>query len=198
MDAPIQKSEVENTQMKMNLSLASLGKVALPLALALALSAPAGATLFDVSASLDGPQANAGGGTGSPGTGTLVGSFDSDTNALTWNIQWNGLSGTPTLMHFHGPATPAQNAGVQVGTGVAGPPVIGNAILSDPQEADLLAGLWYLNLHTTTFAGGEIRGQVSATIPPEPMPGPGLFLVLPVAVAGGFVLNRRWKRHAGT
>ncbi len=60
-------------------------------------------------------------------------------------------------MHFHGPALPNQNAGVQVGTGVAGPPVIGNAILNDSQEADLLAGLWYLNLHTNTDPGGEIR-----------------------------------------
>jgi len=53
---------------------------------------------------------------------------------------------------------------VQVNTGVAGPPVVGNAVLAAGQVNDLLAGLWYLNLHTTTFGGGEIRGQVV----PEP------------------------------
>ena len=27
--------------------------------------------------------------------------------------------------------------------------------------ADLMAGLWYINLHTAEYPGGEIRGQVT-------------------------------------
>ncbi len=140
---------------------------ALATLVALTLATSARATIIPLSALMDGPQANAGAGTGSPGTGLATITLDDATNGLSWNITWdNQLIGTPTLMHFHGPALTTQNAGVQVSTGVAGPPVVGNAILSNIQEADLLAGLWYLNLHTTAYAGGEIRGQV--LVIPEP------------------------------
>ena len=142
----------------------------LPLVTAFVFLAPAAsAVIIPLTASMDCLQANAGAGTcgaGGSGTGTGTITLDTVSNALSWSITWSGLSGTPTLMHFHGPALSNQNAGVQIGTGVAGPPVVGNAILSAGQEADLLAGLWYLNLHTTTFTGGEIRGQVLAV--PEP------------------------------
>ena len=142
--------------------------VALIAVLGLAFSVPASAATIPLSVSLDGPQANAGAGSGSPGTGTATLSFDTVTKALTWSISWEGLDGTPALMHFHGPALPNQNAGVQIGTGVIGPPVVGNAILSASQEADLMAGLWYLNLHTDLAPSGEIRGQVlSQSVPNE-------------------------------
>jgi len=142
----------------------------LPLTLVLAalvLPVPAQAIIIPLSALMDCAQANAGAGTcgaGGSGTGTATINLDTDTNTLSWNITWSGLSGTPILMHFHGPALPSQNAGVQVDTGVVGPPVVGNTILSASQVSDLLGGLWYLNLHTTAFGGGEIRGQVV----PEP------------------------------
>jgi hypothetical protein len=140
--------------------------VALAAALALAFAVPVSATTIPLSVSMDGAQANAGAGTGSPGTGSATLSFDTVTKALTWSITWSGLIGDPTAMHFHGPALPNKNAGVQIGTGVAGPPVVGNAILSASQEADMMAGLWYLNLHS--FPGGEIRGQVlSQSVPNE-------------------------------
>jgi hypothetical protein len=126
----------------------------------------ANASIIPLMASMDGDQADAGAGTGSGGRGTATITFDDVSNLLSWSIVWSGLDGDPTLMHFHGPALPNQNAGVQVGTGVAGPPVVGDAVLTAPQAADLLAGLWYLNLHTTTSPGGEIRGTV--TVVPEP------------------------------
>jgi hypothetical protein len=174
-----------------------LTRFGLTLALMIGLSAQASYAHYDVSATLNGPQANAGAGSGSAGVGALVGTFDSDTKQLSWSIQWSGLTGTATAMHFHGPASPTQNAGAQVTAGVAGPPVIGNAILSATQEADLLAGLWYLNLHTTTSPGGEIRGQVAATETPSPsaVPGAGLLLVFPLMIAGGIGLIRRERQR---
>lgn len=164
-----------------------LVKVALAVAVAVSLSAAADAVTINLVANMDGAQANAGAGTGSPGTGTGTITLDTVTNALTWSITWSGLIGTPTLMHFHGPALPNQNAGVQVGTGVVGPPVVGNAVLNNTQEADLLAGLWYLNLHTTAFGGGEIRGQV---LIPEPST-----LVLFVGGLGLMAVGRRRQRR---
>ena len=148
------------------------------------------ATLIPLGVAMDGAQANAGVGTGSPGTGTATVTLDDATFVLSWSITWSGLIGTPTAMHFHGPALPNQNAGVQVGTGVVGPPVFGNAVISASQEADLLAGLWYLNLHTTAFPGGEIRGQVLSQT--SSVPEPSTLAIFAIALAGlGFMMRRR-------
>ena len=138
------------------------------LLLGLTTALPASAIIIPLTANMTGAKANAGAGTGSTGTGLGTITLDTGTNVLTWSISWSGLIGTAAAMHFHGPALPNQNAGVQVSTGVAGPPVIGNAFLGAGQVADLVAGLWYLNLHTAAHPGGEIRGQVLATSVPEP------------------------------
>jgi hypothetical protein len=37
---------------------------------------------------------------------------------------------------------------------------MGSAILTDAQEQQLLAGQWYVNIHTAAHPDGEIRGQV--------------------------------------
>jgi hypothetical protein len=39
-------------------------------------------------------------------------------------------------------------------------PLTGVATINQTQAADLLAGRWYINLHTPNNPGGEIRGQV--------------------------------------
>ena len=133
---------------------------------------------------MDGVQANAGAGTGSAGIGTAMVSLDTNTNLLDWNIGWSGLTGNPTAMHFHGPALAGVNAGVQVGIGVTNNPMIGNATISASQANDLVAGLWYANLHTDFAPGGEIRGQVV----PEP-------LTLSLFGLGSAMLIRRRQRR---
>jgi hypothetical protein len=37
----------------------------------------------------------------------------------------------------------------------------GSAILTDTQAEDLMAGKWYVNIHTAAHKAGEIRGQVT-------------------------------------
>ncbi len=67
-----------------------------------------------------------------------------------------------TAGHFHGPAEPGKNAGVVVPfTSVATSPIEGSATLTDAQAADLVAGKYYVNIHTDANKGGEIRGQVT-------------------------------------
>jgi hypothetical protein len=39
-------------------------------------------------------------------------------------------------------------------------PIKGSATLTEAQAADLLAGKYYINIHTAAHKGGEIRGQV--------------------------------------
>ena len=121
------------------------------------------ATTTHLVATIDGDQANMGAGTGSPGTGSATLTYDDATNLFSWDISWSGLSGSITLAHFHGPASMAQNAGVQVdigGTSGLTSPSIGSATLTNEQATDLLNELWYINIHTTVNGGGEIRGQV--------------------------------------
>jgi hypothetical protein len=40
-------------------------------------------------------------------------------------------------------------------------PFEGEATLNDAQASDLMAGKWYINIHTAANKGGEIRGQVT-------------------------------------
>lgn len=97
-------------------------------------------------------------------TGTLTGSYNSATNTLTYTINWTGLSGAPTMMHFHGPAGVGEIASPIVH--IIGYPlqttgsVSGTAIIEETNEADLLNERWYYNLHTATNGSGEIRAQV--------------------------------------
>lgn len=95
----------------------------------------------------------------SPAIGSATLTLDTAINQLCWNIVYSGLLATEVAAHFHGPAPPGVNAGVQIPLPV-GSPKVGCATLTDTQEADVLAGLWYINIHTTLSPGGEIRGQV--------------------------------------
>ena len=94
----------------------------------------------------------------SAGMGQLQAEFDKATNTL----RYSGLSGPVKAAHFHGPAEAGKNAGVALGINNAGEsPVQGSAVLTADQAADLLAGKWYVNVHTAANPGGEVRGQVT-------------------------------------
>jgi hypothetical protein len=98
----------------------------------------------------------------STGTGTADIDYDAATKKLSWKLTYSGLSGPATAAHFHGPAEPGKNAGVTVAIPNAiEVPAEGSAILTDAQAADLMAGKYYVNVHTAANPGGEIRGQVT-------------------------------------
>ena len=98
----------------------------------------------------------------SAGTGTADIDYDAATKKLTWKLTYSGLSGPATAAHFHGPAEAGKNGGVAVAIPNAGTsPAEGSATLTDAQAADLLAGKYYINVHTAANPGGEIRGQVT-------------------------------------
>ena len=95
------------------------------------------------------------------GRGNAVVTYDTTTRQLTWAITFSDLTGDATVAHFHGPAGPKENAKVAVMIGKAPKsPAKGSATLTDGQAADLLAGRWYINIHTDKNRPGEIRGQV--------------------------------------
>ena len=98
----------------------------------------------------------------SPGRGTAEIQYNSNTNMLTWKVTYSGLTGPATGAHIHGPASPTANAGILVpfGANLTAQPIQGQATITQAQFGDLAAGLWYVNVHTAQFPGGEIRGQL--------------------------------------
>lgn len=102
----------------------------------------------------------------SHGHGTLDATFDTSSKSLQWTVTYADLSSPVTAAHFHGPAPVGQNAKIQVPIEKADlpSPIKGSATLDDKQAADLMAGQWYFNIHTTQNPSGEIRGQV---LPPN-------------------------------
>ena len=143
-------------------------------------AAPAEGAVVNFNFPIDGTQQVAPVVTAASGTGLVT--LDTTTNQLDWNITFSGLSSSETAAHFHGPAPIGANAGVQIALPL-GSPKIGNQIITAAQEADVLAGLWYVNIHNQNFPGGEIRGQVI----PEPM-------TLTLLLAGGILLLGRRVR----
>jgi hypothetical protein len=96
----------------------------------------------------------------SAGTGTVTITFDTATKKLSWEGTYSGLTGPETAAHFHGPAEPGKNASVVIPISATSSPFKGTADLTDAQAADLLAGHWYVNVHTEAHKGGELRAQV--------------------------------------
>ncbi|MFO0832477.1 MAG: CHRD domain-containing protein [Phycisphaerales bacterium] len=95
------------------------------------------------------------------GCGRFV--IDTDLNTVTYRIVYTGLTGVETASHFHGMAGPGVNAGVIVAL-PGGNVKTGVWTYAEAQEADILNGRVYVNVHTVAFPGGEIRGQVVAAV----------------------------------
>ncbi len=100
----------------------------------------------------------------SSASGSVTATYDTDSKKLTWKGSYSGLSGPAAAAHFHGPAEVGKNGGVAVpifAGEAAKTPFEGSATLTDAQAADLLAGKYYVNIHTAANKGGEIRGQIT-------------------------------------
>ena len=137
-------------------------------ALLAAAATPASAGILNLVAMLDGAQ-EAPNPVNTPGTGLGTVTYETQTNLLSWNVTFGNLLGTTSNAHFHGPAPRGVPAGVAVGiASISGlnSPMIGSTTLTAAQESQLLSELWYINVHSSAYPGGEIRGQVEFV--PEP------------------------------
>ncbi|MEP6568958.1 MAG: TIGR03118 family protein [Acidobacteriota bacterium] len=97
--------------------------------------------------------------TASPATGLVIFRQAVNTPTVSVSLYLNGLTSAETDAHIHGPAANSATGPVIV-TLPTGQLVNFQAPLSNPQFLDLSAGRLYVDVHTTGFPGGEIRGQL--------------------------------------
>jgi hypothetical protein len=90
------------------------------------------------------------------GTGTLT--FNTTTKVFTLTVTHTLAS--PTAGHIHKGAVGISGPVVYPFSSLVSPITITSAALTTEQEADLTAGLYYVNLHSAAFPGGEIRGNL--------------------------------------
>ncbi len=95
--------------------------------------------------------------------------YEPTSQEVCYTISFQQLIGTETEVHIHAPAPKHENAPVLFfiapeesgGPSPIGSPKSGCLGPLNTQELRWLKrGLWYLNIHTDEFPGGEIRGQV--------------------------------------
>jgi len=124
--------------------------------------------------------------TNSTGSGNaLAFMLDTDTSILTFAIGYGSAAGfsdltaPATVMHIHGPAQVGSNAPVLINLGpnhfpapnpAQGGVIFGAVVVPTNVVPDLLAGLHYVNIHTTNYPGGEIRGQLIRRLNPNRPP----------------------------
>ena len=125
--------------------------------------------------------------TNSRATGLLRASLSRDEASISFTLEFENLSGNPAAAHIHfgqskvnggvmvffcggggKPECPASPSGSVTGTltaaDIVGPAAQGILAAPEGQFADVVrairTGNAYANIHTASFQGGEIRGQV--------------------------------------
>lgn len=113
-------------------------------------------------ATLDGTQEVPPTATTAAGTGYVI--LNAAETQISYRLEFTGLGSNQTAAHIHGPAARGVNAGVLFSIGSSGTTSgvfsAENIAVTVGQVADLKNGLFYFNVHSTGFPGGEIRGQI--------------------------------------
>ena len=109
----------------------------------------------DLTATINGAQqvpAN-----GSAATGNFAGTYDSSNKQLTYTVTFQGL--TPTSAHIHTGA-PGTSGAVAIPFASLTSPITGTVTLTADQATQLLNNGMYVNMHSNTYANGEVRGDI--------------------------------------
>lgn len=101
----------------------------------------------------------------SDATGSAFLLLDQATKRVIYAMEWDSLSGPPTMAHFHRGAVGVNGPPIHTISLPASPERRGSVFgvwenLSDADIADLKSGGFYANIHTAANQGGEVRGQI--------------------------------------
>lgn len=94
----------------------------------------------------------------STATGTATLTFNTVTKVFSITVNYTGL--TATNSHIHKGAAGVSGSVIFPFSPFTSPITYTSAALDATQEADLNANLYYVNVHSAAFPGGEIRGQL--------------------------------------
>lgn len=125
--------------------------------------------------------------TASPGEGDGVITFDPATDAIRYEVAIDGLVGTFVALELRRGAAGEDGLPVQTLLGSPPPLLAGTSAPLGPADVDLLQrGDLYLNVVTSAFPSGELRGQITSArdqwaaylepwkvVPPSASPGQG-------------------------
>jgi len=110
--------------------------------------------------------------TGSTGIGHADFTLSADETNLHFSLNFSGLGGVTTAGHIFKGAVGAAGSLVNLPANWQSPTWLGFPLsvnsgsvtvdwaITTASVTDIKAGLLYINIHTSTFAGGEIRGQI--------------------------------------
>ncbi len=134
--------------------------------------------------------------TTSPGIGISFVVLNSPQDMITVDLTFANLVAPATAAHIHGPAAPGTPAPVVFP--LAGVPAATFGTLPTQtfpvmpaQVTQLESGLWYVNVHSATYPGGEIRGQLLAAASAVPEPATATLLAAGMA---GLLLELKRRR----
>jgi len=100
----------------------------------------------------------------SAGRGSCVLTLNTAETQITLSCAYTGLGAPATAAHIHDNGPVGVNGPVRFGlgavSGTSGTLTLTPTTVTPAQVADLRAKRWYVNIQTSTFPGGEIRGQV--------------------------------------
>lgn len=110
----------------------------------------------------------------SPGKGFAEFRLERATLKLSWKITYQGLTSPPIIAGLYGPENVGANAGQVIDLGTRGlkSPIVGSTIISDGVLGYLTTGRVYVNIHTTRYRDGELRGQLRRQRSPASAPAP--------------------------
>jgi hypothetical protein len=145
--------------------------------------------------SLNGVQENPS--VNSPGRGSCVLTLDTAETQITLSCTYSGLGSNASAAHIHTNGPVGVNGPILFNltgaSSTSGTLTLAPTAVTPAQVADLRAKRWYVNIHTTNFPDGEIRGQIKIATTPSDFDGDGRtdIRVLRAAHYGFYTLNSK-------